>query len=88
MFNTATALWLDTLASLGWRDAFRLHNAKERFYTWYSPNGGNGFRLDQAFVNPQLRPRLRDVRYDWGRRAGRPARQLSDHAALLVDLHS
>ena len=59
-----------------------------RAYTWYSPNGGNGFRIDQAFVNRQLRPRLRDVRYDWGRRVGRPSRRLSDHAALLVDLQS
>jgi exonuclease III len=88
VFGRREDAWLSGLEQSGWHDAFRLLRGPERAYTWYSPNGGNGFRLDQAFVNPQLRPRLRDVRYDWGRRVGRPARPLSDHAALLVDLHS
>jgi exonuclease III len=87
VFGRREEAWLSGLEQSGWHDAFRLLRGPERAYTWYSPNGGNGFRLDQAFVNPQLRPRLRDVRYDWGRRVGRPGRQLSDHAALLVDLH-
>src|SRR5438105_1288520 len=77
-----------SLEQSGWLDAFRLLRGTARAYTWYSPNGGNGFRLDQAFVNDQLRHRLRDVRYDWGRPVGRPSRRLSDHAALLVDLQS
>ena len=88
VFGPREDAWLTGLERSGWLDAFRILRGPERAYTWYSPNGGNGFRLDQAFVNDQLRHRLRDVRYDWGRRAGRPARLLSDHAALLVDLHS
>jgi len=83
--------WIRGLEAAGWADAFRLLGGSERTYTWYSPNGGNGFRIDQAFVNRALRPRLRDARHEWGRAPGcrgRRARRdaLSDHAALLVDL--
>ena len=58
-----------------------------REYTWYSPNGRNGFRLDQAFINRALQPRLKGLVYDWGvrRRIG-SGLALSDHAALLLDL--
>ncbi len=89
MFNRATEQWLDSLASFGWRDGFRLRWPDRRFYTWFSPNGGNGFRLDQAFLNRSLQPRLRDVHYKWGVPANgaSPRRdQLSDHAALLIEL--
>src|SRR3954464_15901439 len=65
VFGAITARWLDALAALGWRDAFRYLRAEERFYTWYSPNGGNGFRLDQAFVNRRMLPLLQDARYQW-----------------------
>jgi len=83
--------WIRGLEAAGWADAFRHLRGEARGYTWYSPNGGNGFRIDQAFVNRALRPRLRDARHEWGRAAGalgRRARRdaLSDHAALLVDL--
>ena len=88
VFGPREDAWLSGLEQSGWHDAFRLLRGMARAYTWYSPNGGNGFRPDQAFVNHELRPRLRDVRYDWGRPVGRPGRRLSDHAALLVDLQS
>lgn len=83
--------WIRGLEAAGWADAFRLLRGSERAYTWYSPNGGNGFRIDQAFVNSALRPRLRCARHEWGAAdADRSRRQrrdaLSDHAALLVDL--
>jgi len=87
-FNAREGGWVEALETAGWRDAFRHLSPRQRVYTWYSPNGGNGFRIDQAFVNPALLPRLVDARYEWGRR--RPGRSptiaLSDHAALLVDL--
>ncbi len=89
VFNRETEQWLNSLATLGWRDAFRLHHPEERCYTWYSPNGGNGFRLDEAFLNRGLLPRLKAARYEWGSSSnGDVIRrdQLSDHAALLVDL--
>jgi exonuclease III len=89
VFGAETAAWLDGLHSRGWRDAFRLGSPEERVYTWYSPNGGNGFRLDQAFVNRPMMRRLQGVTYEWGRLPGldTDARRdaLSDHAALIVD---
>jgi hypothetical protein len=80
--------WMRAMDRLGWTDAFRHLHAETRAFTWYSPNGGNGFRLDEAFLNRGLLPRLRACRYVWGLpAAGAPRRDaLSDHAALLVDL--
>ena len=82
-FGPREEAFLESLQGLGWRDAFRQLHARARAYTWYSPNGSNGFRLDQAFLSPRILPRLKRVSYEWGGglRAG-----LSDHAALLVDL--
>jgi exonuclease III len=84
-FNVREERFIDDLAACGWRDAFRHRRAEERTYTWYSPNGDNGFRIDQAFVNAPLLARLKDAVYVWPRRRGRRD-ALSDHAALLVDL--
>lgn len=81
-FNAREGAFMEGLERAGWRDALRHLRGGARVYTWYSPNAGNGFRLDQAFVNPALLPRLRAVRHAWG-----PAgAALSDHAAVLVDL--
>jgi exonuclease III len=88
VFGPREVAWLDAVERLGWADAFRVLRGDARAYTWYSPNGRNGFRLDQAFVNRALQPRLKGIVYDWGRRpragAGLP---LSDHAALVLDLN-
>lgn len=86
-FNAREEGWIDALAGCGWHDAFRHLRPAERAYTWYSPNGRNGFRLDQAFVNRALLARLKAAEYAWGgaRRRGRRD-GLSDHAALVVDL--
>ena len=87
VFSAREEGWIDGLAGCGWRDAFRHLRADARAYTWYSPNGRNGFRIDQAFVNTALLAHLADAAYVWGgatRRGRRDA--LSDHAALLVDL--
>lgn len=86
VFGSGTAAWLDGLHASGWRDAFRFLRGEERFYTWYSPNAGNGFRLDQAFVNRRLISRLQSVTYEWGSIEGNARRDvLSDHAALILD---
>jgi len=84
-FNRIEDDWMRALDEAGWADAFRHLRGRSRAYTWYSPNGRNGFRIDQAFLNPALRPRLRSFRYDWGSRGGRP---ISDHAAMVLDLAS
>lgn len=86
-FNAVEDGWMVSLEQCGWVDAFRRLQGGARAFTWYSPNAGNGFRIDQAFVNAHLLPELHDARHAWGRtraRAGRAA--VSDHAALLLDL--
>ena len=86
-FSVREEGWIDALAACGWHDAFRHLRAEQRVYTWYSPNGRNGFRIDQAFVNAALLAQLKDAAYLWGGAARRRRRDcLSDHAALLVDL--
>jgi exodeoxyribonuclease-3 len=86
VFGKETALWLDTLATLGWRDAYRYDHPEARAFTWYSPNAGNGFRLDQAFVNRRMIGRLTGVSYEWARPSPESRRDaLSDHAGMLLD---
>ena len=87
-FNEREDGWMRALGAAGWSDSFRHIHGAARAYTWYSPNGGNGFRIDQAFVNRPLLSRLRMARYAWGGSAGRGRHGApSDHAALLLDLH-
>lgn len=86
-FNALEEGWIDGLGGCGWLDAFRHLQPEARTYTWYSPNGGHGFRIDQGFVNAALMARLEGARYEWGgarRRARRAC--LSDHAAPLLEL--
>ena len=85
-FNRIEDGWMRGLHEAGWIDAFRHLRPTARAYTWYSPNGGNGFRIDQAFLNGALHGQLRAFRYDWGRRARVTRRTISDHAAMVLDL--
>ncbi len=86
VFGKKTGDWLDSVEALGWRDTFRHLRPGQRAFTWYSPNAGNGFRIDQAFVNDALLARAAGVSYAWGGAAGGRRESLSDHAALLLDL--
>jgi exonuclease III len=74
---TCTAL-LGELATLGYRDAWRLIRGRERAESWRS-HAGAGFRLDHAFVSPALSGRVRGASYE-------DSAGLSDHAAMTVDL--
>ena len=85
-FNRIEDRWIATMARHGWPDFYRAGQPDGRDYTWYSPNGGNGFRLDQAFVNTALADRVRRVAYRWGGADTERRDRLSDHAALVVDL--
>jgi len=80
--------WIPTLDAMGWADAFRRVHGQRETHTWYSPNAGNGYRLDQAFVNRALLPTLVRFRYAWGSHRDAPQRRdaLSDHAAMIIDL--
>ena len=73
---------LGALESAGYSDAFRVLHPTAREYTWFSPNAGNGFRLDQGFVSAPLLPRLAKVEMRWAPPGGRAQ---SDHAALCLD---
>ena len=88
VFGRQEVAWFKALAAHGWVDTFRHLKGDERVFTWYSPNGRNGFRLDQAFANQALLPFIDDVTYHWGHSPTNPKRRdaLSDHAALIVDL--
>ena len=83
-FTKPEADFMNGLDKANWKDMFRAFHGNTRAYTWYSPNGRNGFRLDQAFVNAELQQRVASFRYVWGD-AGEH-NQLSDHAAILLDL--
>lgn len=86
-FNDREDRWMRALEHAAWHDGFRRRHGTRRSWTWYSPNAGNGYRLDQSFLNAALIERLIDVRHTWGRRRGEVRRDaLSDHAALIVDL--
>lgn len=89
LFSKQEEAWIHGLEKIGWRDAFRVLKGRERFYTWYSPNAGNGFRLDEAFLNAQALTQLQDIRYEWGvPEKGKVTRRdaVSDHAAIILDL--
>ncbi len=78
--------WMQGMEKTRWHDAFRRIHGKELAYTWYSPNKGNGFRLDEGFVNRRLIKRMTEARYVWGELGGSTRRDvLSDHAALILD---
>jgi len=78
--------WMVAMQKARWRDAFRHIHGVELAYTWYSPNKGNGFRLDEGFVNGRLIKRLAEARHVWGEVDGNSRRDaLSDHAALILD---
>ncbi len=81
VFNLATDQWFGQLSAAGCVDLFRHHHPEATEYTWYSPNGNNGFRLDQIFSSTQLADQVERVWHDWGE--GLPP--LSDHAAVIAD---
>lgn len=83
-FGKAEVAFMNGMNHLDWKDMYRVLHQNTRAYTWYSPNGRNGFRLDQAFVNTDLQPYVRSFEYVWGETDEH--NQLSDHAAILLDL--
>jgi len=70
------------LLDMGWIDCYRAVHGDRREYSWYSPNGNNGYRLDHCFLSASLGSRLVNSKFDHEVRAAR----LSDHSLLTVDL--
>jgi len=88
MFHPWEKAWIPGLEKAGWRDVYRALEPDRPAYTWYSPNAGNGYRLDQAFINRAAHSGLAHAEHAWGAHPDAPNRRdaLSDHAALLVEL--
>jgi exodeoxyribonuclease-3 len=79
--------WIANLSKQGWVDGFRHLHRDAREFTWYSPNGKNGFRLDYVYLNPETLKGLNSVSYAWGKKVGSKRREaLSDHAAILTGI--
>ena len=76
-------IFMNPMRELGWRDMYRAFHPNADAPTWFS-RIRRGFRLDQAFVNFEMQPRVKACDYDWGKDAG-PG-DLSDHAALVLDI--
>ena len=87
-FGAMEKNWIGELAKQGRVDGFRhLHGAAKEF-SWYSPNGNNGFRLDYAYLNPESLAGLESVSYQWGKSKDSLRREvLSDHAAILASIN-
>ena len=85
-FNKTEDSWLQELQQLKWSDMYRTKPCTDSPYTWYSPNGRNGFRLDQMFLEPRLLRRQRNFSHTWGGDTTSRLESLSDHAALLLDI--
>ncbi|MEZ5741187.1 MAG: endonuclease/exonuclease/phosphatase family protein [Burkholderiaceae bacterium] len=83
-FNAYEDAWMRRMGATGWADAFRHQRGGRREFTWYSPNAGNGFRLDQAFVQAPLLARLASFEHRWGGSATVNRSELSDHAAMVL----
>jgi exonuclease III len=77
----ATAHFIDRIEAAGFCDLWRRRNPDGREFSWYSTRG-NGFRIDHAFLSPQLAACAGEVRYSHAERlAG-----TSDHSPLILDL--
>jgi exonuclease III len=88
VFSHREEAWMIGLEAAGWHDGYRYMHGNKPAYTWYSPNGHNGFRLDEAFIHRSLIPRLHDTYYAWSSHTKDPLRRdaVSDHAAVIVEL--
>lgn len=84
-FNQTEDQWLCTLRKFNWQDAFRLVHGDKREFTWYSPNGRNGFRLDQMFLHPSIARDVVSFDHRWFGATKDRREVLSDHAAMVID---
>jgi exonuclease III len=70
-----------------WRELWLYKHPDTLEFSWYprmgTPQRKNGWRLDKAFASRALLPRVRDANYDHSFRLD----GLTDHSALIVDLH-
>lgn len=73
--------YMDRIEAIGFCDLWRRRYPDGREFSWYSTRG-NGFRIDHAFLSPELASRAGEIRYSHDERLSR----LSDHSPLILDL--
>jgi exodeoxyribonuclease III len=76
-----TAHYLDAIEQIGFRDLWRHRYPERREYSWFSTRS-NGFRIDHAFLSPELAASAGAVYYSHEERVAR----LSDHSPLILEL--
>jgi exodeoxyribonuclease III len=74
--------FMERITATGFVDLWRNRFPSEREYTWFSPQGKNGFRLDHAFGLATFDQAVKDCRYDHEPRLS----GVSDHSALVLDV--
>ncbi len=76
------AYYMDRIEAIGfWQDLWRRRYPEGREFSWYS-HRNNGFRIDHAFLSPELVMRAGEIRYSHDERLS----GLSDHSPLVLDL--
>lgn len=76
--------YMDRMTAVGFVDLWRARYPASREYTWFSPQGGNGFRLDHVFGTTALHRHTLKSRYDHAPRLS----GASDHSAIMVDFRT
>lgn len=71
--------FLESLANLGLRDAFTLHEPARQDHSWFG-HFGDRYRFDYCYISQSLAERVLDASFDHIPRL----RTLSDHSALRV----
>jgi exonuclease III len=82
-WDAAESALIRGLAKHGFRDAFRALNgfdSKEPSWEW--PRWGGGYRLDHLIASSEVSVTSCTYRHDWRRED-----KLSDHSALVAELH-
>ena len=75
-----TALYMDAIERIGFRDLWRQRYPERREYSWFSTKR-NGFRIDHAFLSQRLAPFAGTIHYAHDERVA----GLSDHSPLILE---
>jgi exonuclease III len=82
-WDAAETALIRGLEPRGFRDAFReINGFKAKEPSWEWPRTGGGYRLDHLIASPEVTVTACSYRHDWRRED-----KLSDHSALVAELH-
>lgn len=74
--------YMNQLNELGWIDIWRFINPNKKEYTWYHARSKNGFRVDYAYVSPNLKNSILSVKHNHTDRVN----NYSDHSSIMLEL--